>query len=85
MRRHHEIADQRELETAAGAHTVDGGDRDGHQVVDDGDGLLVHPHLPDDIGWLPVVELLDVVAGTKRVAGAAEDHDATLPVDGDLS
>ena len=33
---------------------------------------------------LPVVELLDVVTGAERVAGAAKDHDATAPVDGDV-
>jgi hypothetical protein len=39
--------------------------------------------LPDAVGGLPVVELLDVIAGAEGVAGTAEDDDSTLAVDGD--
>src|ERR1700737_331624 len=81
VRGHHEITRQGELKTAASTHTVHGSDRDGHQVVDHGHGVLIHPDLPNEILWCPVIELLHVVAGAKRVTGPPQDHDATLAVD----
>ena len=79
-----EITHQGELQPAARTYAVHSSDRDGHHVVDHVDGVLVHADLPDEILRPPVVELLDVITGTERVAGAAKDHDATVPVDGDF-
>jgi hypothetical protein len=80
-----EIAHQGQPQATAGAHAVNSGDRNGYQVVDHRDGLLIDPDLPNEICWLPVVELLHVITRAQNVSPApAKDHDATPPVDGDL-
>jgi hypothetical protein len=59
-----------QLQATAGSHAVNSGDRHGYQVVDHRDGLLIHPDVPNEIRWLPVVELLHVISGAQNVSPA---------------
>jgi hypothetical protein len=74
-----------QLQATAGSHAVNSGDRHGYQVVDHRDGLLIHPDLPNEIRWLPVVELLHVIPGAQNVSPAPRRITMRqAPLDGDL-
>jgi len=67
-----EIAGQRQLEPAAGANPVDGRDRDAGEIFDHLRGFLVLAALPIRVFVVPAQKVLDVVAGTEGIPGAAE-------------
>jgi hypothetical protein len=75
-----EIADQGELQASAGADTVDTGDGDRDQVVDDVDRLLVHPDVPRSVVGSEVQESLDIVTGAKRFARSSQDQHPTVAI-----
>src|SRR5487761_182958 len=76
----HEVADQGQLQAAARAHAVDGRDGDCGEVLDGLGGFLVLPRLVIRVLIGPGQEVLDVIAGAERLAGAADDEEAALPV-----
>jgi hypothetical protein len=56
----------------------------GNQVVDDIDGLLVHPNLLGTVAGLEIHEPLHIVAGAERVTGSPDDQDPAVAIDSDL-